>query len=180
MAPLADKNSSAEQNCYHCGLPVPAASYFPVAIHGKEQLMCCPGCQAVATAIVEGGLDSFYQFRTATNERPNSTSSHWEIYDLAEVQAEFVLPVEGNWKQANVLLEGISCAACSWLIETHLKKNPVVRSVIVNLTTHRCSIVWDSSQPLSVIFQSLAGIGYIPRPATEQENCYLSYNCCLR
>lgn len=134
--------------------------------------MCCPGCQAVATAIVEGGLESFYQFRTATNERPspqNQYTQRWEIYDLPEVQAEFVIPIEGNWQQANLLLEGISCAACSWLIETHLKKNSAVRSATVNLTSHRCSIVWDSSQPLSAIFQSLAGIGYMPRPATDDQ-----------
>ena len=131
--------------------------------------MCCPGCQAVATAIVEGGLESFYQFRTTDNERPASKLQSWDIYDLPEVQSEFVIPLEDHWKQANLLLEGITCAACSWLIETHLKKNPAVRSVMVNLTTHRCAIVWDSRKPLSQLLQSLAAIGYLPRPATDEQ-----------
>ena len=134
--------------------------------------MCCPGCQAVATAIVEGGLESFYQFRTSANERPEATGadqSRWNIYDLPEVQAEFVIPFEEPFKQANLLLEGISCAACSWLIETHLKKSPSVQSVTVNVSTHRCAIVWDSREPLSRILRSLAEIGYTPRPATDDQ-----------
>lgn len=123
-------------------------------------------------AIVDGGLDSFYQFRTAANDRPETpdqSAQRWAIYDLPEVQTEFVLPLTGNLKQANLLLEGITCAACSWLIETHLKKNPAVKSVTVNLTTHRCSVVWDEQAPLSEIFMALATIGYLPRPATDDQ-----------
>ena len=134
--------------------------------------MCCPGCQAVAMAIVDGGLENFYQFRTASNERPEQVGQEpkrWDIYDLPEVQAEFVIPLTGDLQQANLLLEGISCAACSWLIETHLKKSPAIQSVTVNLSTHRCAIVWNAQSPLSAIFQSLAAIGYLPRPATDDQ-----------
>lgn len=134
--------------------------------------MCCPGCQAVAIAIVDGGLENFYQFRTSSNDRPELAAQEpqrWDIYDLPEVQAEFVIPFDDGVKQANLLLEGISCAACSWLIETHLKKNPAIHSVTVNLSTHRCAIVWDAQYPLSNIFQSLTAIGYLPRPATDDQ-----------
>jgi len=170
MATSTSPVITTKQACYHCGLPVPSASYYPVNIQGKEQLMCCPGCQAVAMAIVDGGLESFYQFRTASNDRPELLEAQrWDIYDLPEVQAEFVIPFDDNFKQANLLLEGISCAACSWLIETHLKKNPAIQSVTVNLSTHRCAIVWDAQHPLSTIFKSLAAIGYLPRPATDDQ-----------
>lgn len=175
MASPASSATSA-QACYHCGLPVPVASYYPVQIHGETRLMCCPGCQAVAMAIVDGGLDSFYQFRTSTSERPEAfgespqlASQRWAIYDLPEVQSEFVLPLAGGLKQANLLLEGITCAACSWLIETHLKQNPAVKSVTVNLTTHRCMVIWDEQAPLSEIFAALHAIGYVPRPATDDQ-----------
>ena len=43
--------------CYHCGLPIPAGVDFPVEIDGQQREMCCAGCQAVAQAIVAGGLD---------------------------------------------------------------------------------------------------------------------------
>lgn len=123
-------------------------------------------------AIIDGGLENFYQFRTAANDRPESNpqgEQRWNIYDLPEVQAEFVIPFDDSFKQANLLLEGITCAACSWLIETHLKKNPAIQSVTVNVSTHRCAIVWDSRASLSEIFRSLAAIGYVPRPATDDQ-----------
>lgn len=168
--PVSPASTTTGQACYHCGLPVPSASFYPVTIQDTERLMCCPGCQAVAMAIVDGGLESFYQFRTANNDRPEQVESQrWDIYDLPEVQAEFVIPFDARLKQANLLLEGISCAACSWLIETHLKKNPAIQSVTVNLSTHRCAVVWDAQYPLSKVFQSLAGIGYLPRPATDDQ-----------
>ncbi len=172
------ETSTHGRACYHCGLPVPAASYYPVVIDDQEQLMCCIGCQAVASAIVDGGLENFYRYRAQANhanpinQRPDvsmSRDDRWAIYDLPEVQAEFVIPFDEYFKQANLLLEGITCAACSWLIETHLKKNPAIQSVTINLSTHRCAIVWDSRESLSQIFQSLVAIGYLPRPATDDQ-----------
>ena len=46
--------------CYHCGLPVPAGSRYRTTVLGELREMCCPGCQAVAEAIVSGGLESYY------------------------------------------------------------------------------------------------------------------------
>lgn len=161
--------------CYHCGLPVPAGAHFPVAIAGKDESMCCPGCQAVAMAIVDGGLENFYRFRTENNPRPEAdevSQARWKIYDLPEVQADFVIELETGRpvRQANLLLEGISCAACSWLIETHLKKQPAVQSISINITTHRCTLIWDAQQqPLSQLLAALVEIGYKPRPATDEQ-----------
>ncbi len=157
------------QDCYHCGLPVAENTHFPVTIDGKVRLMCCPGCQAVAMAIVDGGLENFYQFRTQSNPTANQAKQNCDLYDLPEVQSSFVIALTQTTKQASLLLEGLSCAACSWLIESHLKKNPAVISVSVNVTTHRCSLVWQADYPLSAIFQSLIDIGYQPRPATDEQ-----------
>ena len=164
------RNSSGLLACYHCGLPVPANVDFSVVINHKSEAMCCIGCQAVASAIVDGGLENFYAYRTQTNQRSDAQQikTDWKIYDLPEVQSEFVTDHDANLRQASLLLEGISCAACSWLIETHLKKNPAVKVLNVNLSTHRCTLVWSPSiTPLSELLTSLAEIGYKPRPATD-------------
>ena len=163
-------NRAGNLACYHCGLPVPADADFSVVINHKPEAMCCPGCQAVATAIVDGGLENFYAYRTQTNLHieAQQTKTDWQIYDLSEVQSEFVTDYDANLRQASLLLEGISCAACSWLIETHLKKNPAVKVLNVNLSTHRCTLVWSPSiAPLSELLKSLSEIGYKPRPATD-------------
>lgn len=165
-------SDTAVRSCYHCGLPVPLNSQFLVTINGKPEAMCCPGCQAVAMAIVDGGLENFYTYRTQANERSELQllNTDWKIYDLPEVQSEFVTDFDAEHRQASLLLEGISCAACSWLIETHLKKNAAVKTVSVNVSTHRCTLVWlPALAPLSELLKSLAQIGYKSRPATDDQ-----------
>ena len=56
--------------CYHCALPVPAGSRFTAEILGERRELCCPGCQAVAEAIVAGGLESYYQHRSEASANP--------------------------------------------------------------------------------------------------------------
>ncbi|MEW5249952.1 heavy metal translocating P-type ATPase [Microbulbifer sp. 2201CG32-9] len=157
-------------NCFHCGLPVAPGSSFPVLIGGTERPMCCPGCQAVAGAIVAGGLDSFYRYRDARNERPDQGTpdpSQWQAYDLPEVQAEFVRDSDQGAKIAALLVGGISCAACVWLIEKHLGRLDGVERVSVNASTQRAQICFDPArlQP-SALFTELARIGYRPAAAT--------------
>lgn len=166
-----NRSNTGALACYHCGLPVPPGTHFFVVIHHKPEAMCCTGCQAVATAIVDGGLENFYDYRTQINQSgERQATTDWKIYDLPEVQSEFVTDYDANHRQANLLLEGISCAACSWLIETHLKKNPAVTMLSVNLTTHRCTLVWSPAvAPLSELLEELAKIGYKPRPATDDQ-----------
>lgn len=171
-SPVDFQSEQSNRRCYHCGLPVASTSHFSVVINGKPEAMCCPGCQAVASAIVDGGLENFYAYRTHVNQRTDSQqlNSDWQIYDLPEVQSEFVTEFDSEFRQANLLLEGISCAACSWLIETHLKKYPAVKMVSVNVSTHRCTLVWSPAKiQLSELFKSLAHIGYKPRPATDDQ-----------
>lgn len=170
--PIDSTAESKSSLCYHCGLPVPPESHFVVVIQQQAHAMCCPGCQAVAMAIVDGGLENFYRYRTQTNTRSDvqTQSTNWLIYDLPEVQSEFVTEFDAEYRQANLLLEGISCAACSWLIETHLKHNSAVKMVSVNVSTHRCTLVWSPQlSPLSELLKSLASIGYQARPATDDQ-----------
>lgn len=134
--------------------------------------MCCPGCEAVAGAIVDGGLERFYRFRTEANEKPDSDrpeQAQWQLYDLPDIQADFVVDAEGGQRRAQLLLEGITCAACSWLIETHLKRHTAVTQLTVDVSTHRCNLTWNADrQALSEIMAELARIGYRPRPATDE------------
>lgn len=168
--------SAVDQGCFHCGLEVPPQTHFSVDIEGQPRRFCCLGCQAVATAIVDGGLENFYRYRTDNNPRPSEQTINFAVYDLPEVQEEFVhsLPDHsdsGTLKQAQLLLEGISCAACVWLIEHHLSKVQGVNLVRVNATTHRCLVSWDTNQlALSDIMSELTHIGYHPIPATEDQH----------
>jgi Cu2+-exporting ATPase len=43
-----------DQCCCHCGQPHKEGVSYSIIIAGKEQTMCCPGCQAVASLIADG------------------------------------------------------------------------------------------------------------------------------
>ncbi|MCK9504928.1 MAG: heavy metal translocating P-type ATPase [Porticoccaceae bacterium] len=158
------------QSCYHCGLPVPPSADFSVTIDGTVQPMCCIGCQAVATAIVDGGLEKFYQYRSDTSATPvKDRVEQLSFYDLPEIQADFVrIQEEEGTVAAELAISGITCSACAWLIEHHLSRLEAVISVGVNVSSHRCRIVWRPEQiKLSTILADFEEIGYEARPAGD-------------
>lgn len=169
----------SEENCFHCSLPVPKNSSYLVTIDGQEHAMCCPGCQAVAQAIVDGGLSSFYQHRTETSPTARAVIpdvlQELSLYDKPELQRSFVSTDEKNIKQASLILEGIVCAACVWLNERHISALTGVVEFSVNYSTHRARVRWDDTQiHLSDILQAIASIGYMAHPfdAGRQEAVY--------
>lgn len=62
-------------------------------------------------------------------------------------------------------MEGISCAACGWLIEKHLRGLPAVAEARLNLSNHRLHVRWaDAQLPLSQVLSELRHIGYAAHP----------------
>ncbi|MFI8608975.1 heavy metal translocating P-type ATPase [Pseudomonas sp. NPDC077649] len=154
--------------CYHCGLPVPAGSRYRAEVLGQSREMCCPGCQAVAEAIVAGGLEHYYKHRSenAANPQalPQALPDELALYDRSEVQQPFVQQ-DGELSETQLLIEGISCAACGWLIEKHLRGVPGVAEAHLNLSNHRLQVRWSDSQlPLSQLLAELRRIGYAGHP----------------
>lgn len=154
--------------CYHCGLPVPAGSRFEARVLGETRALCCPGCQAVAEAIVAGGLENYYRHRSdsAINPQalPKALSEELELYDRSEVQQPFVQH-QGELSETVLLIEGISCAACGWLIEKHLRTLHGVAEASLNLSNQRLQVRWaDSQLPLSQLLKELRKIGYAGHP----------------
>ncbi|MCO1334180.1 cadmium-translocating P-type ATPase [Microbulbifer sp. OS29] len=161
--------TSTASSCFHCGLPVPPGSHHTVVIEGVARSMCCPGCEAVAGAIVSGGLDGFYRFREKDSDRPEEAQprDRWAAYDLAEVQQQFVHDWDDGGKIAALLISGITCAACVWLIEKHLGQLDGIKKVSVNASTQRAQIAFDPTMiKPSELFAELERIGYRPAPAT--------------
>ncbi|MFQ1790381.1 heavy metal translocating P-type ATPase [Aeromonas veronii] len=163
--------------CFHCGEPVPANSGYSLEIKGIVRPMCCPGCQAVAETIMECGLASYYDHRTAPGTKGDLVPEELAAlthYDLAEVQQDFVTD-SGTLREIQLTVEGLTCAACAWLIERHLMTLGGLRYINVNTTTHRARIKWDPDQlSLSDILKGFAQIGYraYPFQTHQQEALY--------
>ncbi|WP_279462718.1 heavy metal translocating P-type ATPase [Aeromonas veronii] len=163
--------------CFHCGEPVPANSGYALEIKGIVRPMCCPGCQAVAETIMECGLASYYDHRTAPGTKGDLVPEELAAlthYDLAEVQQDFVTD-SGTLREIQLTVEGLTCAACAWLIERHLMTLTGLRYINVNTTTHRARIKWDPELlSLSDILKGFAQIGYraYPFQTHQQEALY--------
>ncbi len=139
--------------------------------------MCCPGCQAVADTIVQNGLEHYYSHRSeaANNPQqlPQALPDELALYDRRDVQQPLV-EQSGEWRETSLLIEGISCAACGWLIEKHLAALPGVAEAHLNLSNHRLRVRWSANAlPLSELLGEVRRIGYAAHPwqadaATEQ------------
>ena len=173
--------------CFHCGQPVLSPGRWLSSVGGAQREMCCTGCQAVADAIVAAGLDDYYRTRTelaapgaelppglvpapatlaaaAAQHSAGSAAEALAIYDEPEVQARFVRR-DGEHREATLLVEGIRCGACVWLIEQQLRAQPGVEDVSVNMATERATIRYlDSGSPLSALLAAAGRIGYRLRP----------------
>ncbi|HHF2955451.1 TPA: heavy metal translocating P-type ATPase [Vibrio diabolicus] len=165
------------ESCYHCGEDVPANTDFKVDILGESRKMCCPGCETVAQTIVDSGLVSYYQYRTAPAEKADLVPEQLQAlihYDNEGVQSEFVRNRE-NVSEVTLSLEGVSCAACAWLIEKQVSNTAGLVSIRVNTTTNRALLAWDKTQVrLSELLSVIHKLGYKAAPfeADKQEASY--------
>lgn len=139
--------------------------------------MCCPGCETVAQTIMDSGLVSYYQYRTAPAEKANLVPEQLQAlvhYDNQEVQNEFVRNSDKH-SEVTLSLDGISCAACAWLIEKQLSHTEGVVQIRVNTTTNRAILAWDNSKAkLSELLAVVHQLGYKAAPfeADQQEAAY--------
>ncbi len=154
--------AQAASTCFHCGLPLSDRSDFSAQLDGAQRHFCCFGCESVCKAIFGSGLEGFYQ-RTPEGgllAPPPEPPSDLKLYDIDEVQAEFITELT-ELRDIYLLVEGIHCAACVWLIERSLTPLDGVLAANVNLSGRRLHLRWDNSRiPLSHVLQRLSDIGY--------------------
>ena len=153
------------QDCFHCGLPVPAASNWQVTIDDVQQAMCCPGCEAVAQTIVDNNLTSYYRDRLSFSNKPAELiPDALRLYDTQEQLAQFETDTEGKL-QGTFSIEGIRCGACVWLIEKHVAQIVGVQATNVNLSTEKLHVVWDGEHcKPSDIVKAVRELGYAAYP----------------
>ncbi|NGM22298.1 cadmium-translocating P-type ATPase [Roseomonas stagni] len=113
--------------CAHCG-----ADLAP----GQGEF-CCHGC-AAAHALVRGlGLTAFYaRLEGAAGAlRPAEVPPAVDFAALARAESD-------GTQSLDLMVSGLSCGACVWLIEQALAAEPDVVRARVNLTARRLSLRW--------------------------------------
>ena len=156
-------------NCFHCDLEIDPPLDIRVAILGEARPMCCEGCAAVARAIVDAKLESYYTHRTATPRRAEQLVpeqlKELSLYDHPDIQKTFVHTAGEHVQEASLILEGITCAACVWLNQQHLSHLDGVISIEINYTSLKARVQWDERKiSLSEILRAIQSIGYTAHP----------------
>ena len=161
--------------CFHCGEDVPADTNYQVIFEEAPQPVCCIGCQTVANTIIDQGLADYYRHREVSRGSGPSLpaninieindASHWIAYDDDDVQSAFVRNKSDAEKETELVIDGLTCAACVWLLNQHVSKLEGVLHFNVNLTTQRAYVHWHSDKiKLSRIMAAIDAIGYQPGP----------------
>ena len=149
-------------DCFHCGEPLAGRAVVWAHLHDSDVAVCCPGCRAAAQLIAQFGLEDFYRFRTAPSVRPREDAAEWLAYDDPKLQGGLTR-AESNGRSVVLLIDGITCAACSWLIGRSLQTLDGAVQASVNTATGRARIHWDDRKvALSQLLQLIADLGYRP------------------
>lgn len=117
--------AAVEQRCAHCGEVLRGLS---------DSKFCCAGCAGAHAIIGAAGLDSFYrrlEERHARRPEPLETDFAGHAHVTGKNEATL-----------DLLVEGLDCAACVWLIESLLARNPAITKARVHLSTRRLALGW--------------------------------------
>lgn len=150
--------------CHHCGEPTPAVPVVAV-VRGVRHAFCCSGCAAAGAWIDEAGLADYYRLRSAEAVRVEPDAADLSAWDRDDVQAGHVVEADGG-RAVTVVVDGMRCAACAWLIDRALAREPGVLSAGANAVTGRVRIAWDpQATRLSALLTRLQALGYRPHLA---------------
>ena len=153
--------------CHHCGEALPQ-SPARADIDGASRAFCCEGCAAAARWIRDAHLDDYYRLRSAPAGRVDADAPSLAAWDREDLLAGHAHTVDGG-REITVLTDGMRCAACAWLVDRALAREPGVLESSANAVTGRIRIAWDPARtPLSKPLARLAALGYRPYLATGE------------
>ena len=126
---------------------------------GLTDGFCCPGCRGAYALINDLGLDAYYRRRVVDGDsrplRPEDES------DLPTDFAAHVRQTPQGLDEIHLMIEGLQCAACVWLIEAILARNPAVVWGRVNMTTRRLIVRWKPDrQTAGEVLAPILAVGY--------------------
>ncbi len=162
----------APGECFQCGLPAGVDTPFRFEAAGAMRKFCCAGCEAVARVINGQDLDDYYRLRATQPSRPGSAARpvvlEAGVVDSVEVQQRFVRDSGVGHVEAELVIEGMRCAACAWLVERMLARVPGVTAAEVNATTRRAWVRWKRAEVApSRLLQAVREVGYTAWPHEE-------------
>lgn len=159
--------------CSHCKLPVPAGLVVP----GAVEQFCCNGCSMVWQLLHAEGLDAFYRICQSVDSQPlqaNSVVEDCLEFDDPVFQSTYVRRLPNGLSEVRLMLEGMHCAACVWLVEKLPLLCQGVQDCRAQLLSRQVLLRWNQEQlPLSTIARQLSQLGYACHPSSDTQRATL-------
>jgi Cu2+-exporting ATPase len=167
--------------CSHCGEPV-----APERLDAASQAQfCCDGCRIVFAMLKQHGLGAYYEHGSA--QPALATGRDYAEFDDPSFLALYAKK-DGDEQTLDLLLEGVHCASCVWLVEKLPELVPGVTACRLDYAQRlaRVSFRDETSAPqpdaqaeealaspptalASTIAQTLDRLGYPPHPHRDGE-----------
>ena len=157
--------ANAPESCAHCGLPVAASD-----LSGRAPFFCCAGCRTVHEIVHASGLSGYYSYQDRSVPMPVRVRAPRKYQELDDpgFQAQHCRTGADGEASVELLLEGVHCSACLWLVERVGRVVPGVTSARLDLSRNVVALTWDTERTqLSQIARGLASLGYAPHPLGE-------------
>lgn len=191
-----------QKNCKHCQAPfslvAKQSNQAENSILARTEIassdFCCLGCESAYRIIFGLGLETFYDMHAAaligkTQQPVTRRAVDYSLYDSVDFQSSFVQLFRGDGlvnhqlagdkietpviKTADLMIDGITCYACIWLIQNGLEKRfnsiPTVDkgiSISVNQTTGISQVNFNEPLvKLSAVVEFIESLGYRVSPS---------------
>lgn len=156
--------------CAHCASAVPRG----LVEQSAEHQFCCHGCRAAYSLIHSCGLDRYYRLRDETSSPASATSPvrstgrRYSEFDDDVFRRLYCRRSESGTLSIELVLEGVHCSACVWLLEKLPSLLPGVISSRLDLRRASLQVSWnETAVQLSTIASLLDSLGYRPHPARD-------------
>ncbi len=161
MSRATRPETPAGTRCAHCAVPVPPALQQPAGAPSY----CCRGCATAAALIREAGLQQYYGLPEGRDRPVTATGKRYDEYDHDAFQRLYVQRRPDGTASMELLLEGVHCRSCLWLVERVPLVLPGVLRAELEVSRAVARVTWDPAvTTLSAIARTLDTLGYPSHP----------------
>ena len=173
---MSIKSNAELGTCYHCLEAIPKFCSITADINGMSQPMCCLGCKAAAEFIQQRSLTRFYEHRGRVNKRDffgslnaqeltSLDTQEWLFLDdVRDPRHDEYIQVDNQGaKSLSLLVHGLYCSSCGWLIERAIHSISQDIRVHVEVDALRVNLqVIDPAVELADLLVTISRLGYRP------------------
>ena len=135
-----------------------------VQVDNTDRAVCCVGCQTVAKLITGSAMTAFYQQRTNYPPRADQQATQTSDWYNDKTWLETFAKVNAEQQEIPLLVTGMSCAACAWIIERFLREQTEAQSIHVQLTLGKVTIHLHPDSDAGPVIDVLQRLGYGVQP----------------